>query len=72
MKYYLFSLSISYQSFVAHYSGAASHVQVVTNEGMKIRLPASRFRPFLTQRGINGQFRLTTDHSNKFIKLESL
>ncbi|CAH0539776.1 DUF2835 domain-containing protein [Vibrio marisflavi] len=72
MKHYLFSLSISYQSFIAHYSGAASHVQVITQEGLRIRLPASHFRQFLNQSGVKGQFRLTTDQKNKFVKLEQL
>ncbi|MGF1741485.1 DUF2835 domain-containing protein [Vibrio profundum] len=72
MNTYIFSLSISYQSFLAHYSGAASQVQVLTDQGMKLRIPASRFRPFLMQNGVVGRFRLITDHNSKFIKLEML
>lgn len=71
-NYYYFSLNISYQQFLAHYSGSAANIQVVTTQGLRLQLPASRFRSFLTQIGIKGQFRLTTDHQNKFIKLESL
>ncbi len=72
MKYYYFSLNISYQAFLVHYSGVASTVLVVTEQGLKLQLPASRFRPFLTQIGIKGRFRLTTDGENKFLKLEML
>ncbi|MBU2898869.1 DUF2835 domain-containing protein [Vibrio hepatarius] len=72
MYQYYFSLNISYQSFLAHYNGAASNVLVVTDQGLRLQLPATRFRPFLSQIGLNGRFRLTTDQNNKFIKLEML
>ncbi|EOX4098612.1 DUF2835 domain-containing protein [Vibrio alginolyticus] len=72
MNYYYFNLNISYQTFLSHYSGAASVVQVVTNNGLRLQLPAARFRPFLSQLGVRGQFRLTTDQNNKFLKLETL
>ncbi|WP_074190138.1 DUF2835 domain-containing protein [Vibrio antiquarius] len=72
MNYYYFNLNISYQTFLSHYSGAASVVQVVTHNGLRLQLPATRFRPFLSQLGIKGQFRLTTDQNNKFLKLETL
>ncbi|HAS6261031.1 TPA: DUF2835 domain-containing protein [Vibrio vulnificus] len=72
MNYYYFTLNISYQAFLAHYSGAASAVQVVTDQGLRIQLPAVKFRPFLSQLGLKGRFRLTTDQNHRFIKLESL
>ncbi|EGR0233427.1 DUF2835 family protein, partial [Vibrio vulnificus] len=31
-----------------------------------------KFRPFLSQLGLKGRFRLTTDQNHRFIKLESL
>ena len=72
MNHYYFNLNISYQHFLAHYGGAASHVLVVTDNGLRLQLPAFRFRPFLSQMGLKGRFRLTTDQNNKFIKLELL
>ena len=72
MNHYIFQLNISYQQFLTSYSGAASQVQVITTTGLRIQLNATRFRPFLTQIGVRGQFRLTTDQKNKFIKLEAL
>ncbi|HCM1038222.1 DUF2835 domain-containing protein [Vibrio parahaemolyticus] len=72
MKHYYFTLNISYQTFLYHYSGAASSVQVITNNGLRLQLPAAKFRPFLSQLGVRGQFRLTTDQNNKFLKLETL
>ncbi|MBM4849958.1 DUF2835 domain-containing protein [Vibrio parahaemolyticus] len=72
MKHYYFTLNIPYQTFLSHYSGAASSVQVITNNGLKLQLPAAKFRPFLSQLGVRGRFRLTTDQNNKFLKLETL
>ena len=72
MNYYYFSLNISYNTFLSHYGGAASNVVVVTDNGLRLQLPAARFRPFLSQLGVKGRFRLTTDQSNKFVKLEVL
>ncbi|MEX3073180.1 DUF2835 domain-containing protein [Vibrio alginolyticus] len=72
MKHYYFSLNISYQTFLSHYSGVSNAVQVVTHNGLRLQLPAAKFRPFLSQLGLRGQFRLTTDQNNKFIKLETL
>ncbi|HCE3663015.1 TPA: DUF2835 domain-containing protein [Vibrio parahaemolyticus] len=72
MKHYYFTLNIPYQTFLSHYSGTASSVQVITNNGLRLQLPAAKFRPFLSQLGVRGQFRLTTDQNNKFLKLETL
>ncbi|WP_440887985.1 DUF2835 domain-containing protein [Vibrio sp. WZ-1] len=72
MNQYYFSLNISYQTFLSHYSGAACSVQVITDNGLRLQLDASKFRPFLSQLGIRGRFRLTTDQNNKFLKLETL
>ncbi|MBE4461687.1 DUF2835 domain-containing protein [Vibrio parahaemolyticus] len=72
MKHYYFTLNIPYQTFLSHYSRAASSVQVITNNGLRLQLPAAKFRPFLSQLGVRGRFRLTTDQNNKFLKLETL
>ncbi|MDX1301736.1 DUF2835 domain-containing protein [Photobacterium sp.] len=70
MTTYTFSLNITYQSFLNHYSGAASTVIVVTENGLKLQLPASRFRPFLTQLGVKGYFRVRVDSRNKIETIE--
>lgn len=72
MNQYYFSLNIPYQTFLAHYNGAASSVMVTTDNGLRIQLPATRFRPLLSQIGLKGRFRLTIDQNNKFLKLEVL
>ncbi len=70
MQNYYFYLSISYQAYLQHYSGAAANVLVVTDNGLRLQLPANRFRPFLTHAGISGRFCLTVDTDNKFVSLQ--
>ncbi|NLS12552.1 DUF2835 domain-containing protein [Vibrio sp. SM6] len=72
MNRYYFSLNISYHTFLQHYSGAASQVQVITDNGLRLQMPATRLRPFLTQLGLKGRFRLMTTTTNKFHSLEQL
>ncbi|MBV7296860.1 DUF2835 domain-containing protein [Enterovibrio paralichthyis] len=69
---YLFNLDISYHTFQHHYSGAASSVIVHTDSGLTLQLPAMRLRPFLTQLGVRGRFRLTVDSNNRFKSLEQI
>ncbi|MDP5253391.1 MULTISPECIES: DUF2835 domain-containing protein [unclassified Vibrio] len=71
-RYYFFSVRLTYQEFLHYYQGNVSHVQVRLTTGQQLQLPAARLRPFLSHSGINGQFRLTTDERNKFIRLERL
>lgn len=71
-KFYYFRVEVSYQAFLSHYSGSASTVMVMTEQGLKLQLPASRFRSFLTQLGVKGRFRLTTDQNNRFLNLEQV
>ncbi|GEM76958.1 DUF2835 domain-containing protein [Vibrio sagamiensis] len=72
MKQYYFSLNIPYQTFLAHYSGTAKSINVTTDKNLTLQLDAMKLRPFLSQIGLKGRFRLTTDQNNKFLKLEIL
>lgn len=72
MKHYTFRLDISYHVFLQHYNGVAANVVVYTEQGIKLQIPASRFRPYISQIGLKGRFRLTIDQQNKFVALESL
>ncbi|MGX9416094.1 DUF2835 domain-containing protein [Vibrio sp. RC27] len=72
MKQYYFTFSVTYQSYSQYYSGQASNVLIVTECGLKLQLPASRFRSFLTHTGIQGRFVLTTDANNKFVSLTKI
>ncbi|MGR5175181.1 DUF2835 domain-containing protein [Vibrio parahaemolyticus] len=72
MKHYYFTLNIPYRDYLNYYTGYASSILVFTDQGLKLQLPAAKFRPFVTQLGIKGRFCLITDQNNKFVRLESL
>lgn len=71
-KHYRFRLHISQQQYLKYYQGAASNVQVYSENGQLLRFPASRLRPFLTHTGIEGRFQLTVSAENRFVELKKL
>lgn len=71
-KQFYFSLKISQQQYLQYYQGTASAVQVVSEGGQKIKFPAIRLRPLVTQSGVHGRFCLTIDGNNRFIDLQKL
>lgn len=72
MKSYYFSVHISYSEFQCLYSGSASTVVVTTDEGLTLQLSALKLRPYLSQLGIRGRFKLSVDGNNKFIDLQAI
>lgn len=72
MKTYDFTADFDEEHIRLIYSGAARNIMVTTTEGLRIELPAMRFRSFVTRDGLHGSFRLVTDDSNRFIDLERL
>jgi hypothetical protein len=70
MQTYFFSLAISYQQYLDYYAGSANTISVTTETGIRLQLPAAKFRPFVSQLGLRGRFRLRADQNNKFISLE--
>lgn len=71
-KTYCFSLKINQQDYLRYYQGAASTIQVYTENGQRLRFPASRLRPFLTHTGISGCFQMTVSSDNRFLDLTKL
>ncbi len=71
-RHYYFSLHINQQEYLRYYQGSASSVQVTSECGKRLKLPANRMRPFMTQNGISGRFRLTIDANNRFLDLQQL
>ena len=59
---YQFMLSISYHEYARYYQGAASCLSVIDTKGLRLQLPAARFRTFLTQSGLHGCFQIRTEN----------
>ncbi len=67
-----FSPDLSAEKTLSIYEGRARHILVVTNEGLKLQFPASSFRPYVSEIGIQGQFRVKTDSRHRLQKLEKI
>lgn len=72
MRSFTFTLNISYNLFLQHYSGSASSVVVLTDTGLKLQLPAIRLRNFLTHAGITGKFRVMVNSDNRLEIIERI
>ncbi|SFC08237.1 DUF2835 family protein [Pseudoalteromonas denitrificans] len=72
MKQFLFYLDLNYEQCEQIYTGKVKSVQVTSQLGKKIRIPAHRFRSFITPSGIKEQFKLCLTENNRFISLEKL
>jgi hypothetical protein len=71
-KQYHFSLRISAADYLRYYQGGAQSVIVNTQQGLKVKFPASALRPYVTKDGVRGQFVLLTDEYNKMLELRRL
>ncbi|AXT30247.1 DUF2835 domain-containing protein [Pseudoalteromonas tunicata] len=69
---FFFTINLSYEKCLGYYHGTIKQIQVTSDEGKKIRLPAERFRPFITSIGIRGRYRLRLTETHQFISLEKI
>lgn len=63
---------MSADAFLSYYKGRASSVIVLAEDGRRIQLPAASLRPFLLSDGINGEFELSLDATNKLLDIRRL
>lgn len=55
-----------------YYRQEAQHVIVITEQGLRIKLPLRRFAPFITEAGIRGHFQLTLGEQNRFLSMQKI
>ena len=72
MAAYEFSIALSATETERIYRGDGRYIQVETDAGLSLRLPASNFRPFVDVGGIHGRFRVLVDSGNRLQTLERL
>lgn len=60
-----FSIQIKAHEVMYYYQGLASQVQVVAEDGRRIRFPFHHLRPFVEPDGISGRFEMQLDRQNK-------
>jgi len=67
-----FGLQISAKDYLNYYSGQATSVSIVSDDGKRIEFPAEHLREFITAEGINGYFELCFDEKNRFRSIKKL
>ena len=64
-----FSINLSAEKTQHIYQGQARYILVYTDDGVSLQLPAINFRQYVTDRGIQGRFKVEIDDTNKIIQL---
>lgn len=72
MNQIIFNVIISSKEYLKVYQGSASWVNIVAEDGRRLKLPAKHLRPYLTHNGISGRFILKFDDKNAMIALERI
>lgn len=67
-----FSLALNTEAIYSIYEGRTRFVLVRSDQGLRLQLPATNFRRFVTSDGIRGRFRVVLDDNNKLIELTKL
>ena len=67
-----FGLRISADEVLRYYRGEARAVVVRADSGLRLQLPASALRPFVTADGVSGRFAMQYGADGKLISLRRL
>ncbi len=73
LRRYRIHLAIPRAEMEDYYSGRATTVHAVTEDGVSVQFPARILRSHLDQRGVHGTFELVTDqyhHLQEFRRLD--
>ncbi len=69
MKQISLSLQLTPHQVEEYYRGRARHVVAEAADGRIIQLPIKVLHPFISKQGIQGDFLVTTDDENRFVKI---
>lgn len=69
---YTFRLVIPSIDVLNFYEGKVDAVSVVTEQGQRLQFPFYYLKPFVSQSGISGRFRVMIDSSNKISRIERI
>ncbi len=72
MHIYYFSLALNYEECRALYSPKYNAVVVTEEQGKRIQIPAKNLRPFVSQTGIRGRFRIQVNNERKLLSLDKM
>ena len=69
MKQISLSLQLTPRQVEEYYLGRARHVVAEAADGRIIQLPIKVLHPFISKQVIQGDFLVTTDDENRFVKI---
>lgn len=72
MHTYYFSLALSYEECRSLYLPKCNAVVVTEEQGKRIQIPAKNLRPFVSQTGLRGRFRLLINNEKKLVSLDKV
>lgn len=70
MFIYHFSLRLPYSECLGFYEGSIRYVIVTDDNGKRIRLGTHHLRPFITNQGIHGYFRMFVNQNSAIERIE--
>ena len=72
MKQFSLSLQLTPHQVEEYYRGRAQQVVAEAADGRIIQLPIKVLHSFISKQGIQGDFLVTTDDDNRFVKIAPL
>jgi hypothetical protein len=65
-------MNLSVEKTESIYQGQIKYIVVTTDEGLKLQLPATNFKPFVTTNGILGRFLVETNKQNRLQRIDRI
>jgi hypothetical protein len=65
-------MNLSVEKTESIYQGQIKYIVVTTDEGLKLQLPATNFKPFVTANGILGRFLVETNEQNRLQRIDRI
>ena len=72
MHTYYFSLSLNYEECRVLYLPENHSVVVTEEKGKRIQIHSKNLRPFVSQNGLRGRFRLVINKDKKLVSLDKM
>lgn len=72
MRIYTFRLNFTSDEVLGFYQGQIKAVSVMTEQQIRLQFPFHHLKPFVSQIGIRGRFRLELSEHNQIHKIEKI
>lgn len=72
MPHVIVDLFLSKDSLLQYYSGQAQTIEAIAHNGQKVRFRAQHVRPFVTNSGLHGTFKIEFTTEGRFENIEQI